>query len=106
MFPTRELLERSMSRIPIHELRRMGVSDEDIELARATQEAQRRTGTPVQSIGAIVGVVEPRRRHEPSPPVSLTDRALRRRGTYDQAALLLNQQALQESSPKPSSAVR
>ncbi len=89
-----------MSRIPIHELRRMGVSDEDIELARATQEAQRRTGAPIQSIGAIVGVVEPRRRHEPSPPVSLTDRALRRRGTYDQAALLLDQQALQESSPE------
>lgn len=89
-----------MSRIPIHELRRMGVSDEDIELARATQEAQRRTGAPVQSIGAIVGVVEPRRRHDPNPPVSLTDRALRRRGTYDQAALLLDQQALQESSPE------
>jgi DNA-binding transcriptional ArsR family regulator len=89
-----------MSRIPIHELRRMGVSDEDLALARATQEAQRRTGAPVQSIGAIVGVVEPRRRSNPSPPVSLADRALRRRGTYDQAALLLDQQALQESSPE------
>ena len=95
-----------MSRIPIHELRRMGVSDEDIELARATQEAQRRTGAPVQSIGAIVGVVEPRRRHEASPPVSLTDRALRRRGTYDQAALLLDQQALQESSPERAAMAR
>lgn len=89
-----------MSRIPIHELRRMGVSDEDLELARATQEAQRRTGAPVQSISVIVGAVGPRRRHDPSPPVSLTDRALRRRGTYDQAALLLDQQALQESSPE------
>lgn len=89
-----------MSRIPIHELRRMGVSDEDLELARATQEAQRRTGAPVQSIGVIVGAIGPRRRHDPSPPVSLTDRALRRRGTYDQAALLLDQQALQESSPE------
>ncbi len=89
-----------MSRIPIHELRRMGVSDEDLELARATQEAQRRTGAPVQSIGVIVGAVGPRRRHDSSSPVSLTDRALRRRGTYDQAALLLDQQALQESSPE------
>ena len=93
-----------MSRIPIHELRRMGVSDEDLELARATQEAQRRTGAPVQSIGVIVGAVQSRRRGElssrASVPVSLTDRALRRRGTYDQAALLLDQQALQESSPE------
>jgi DNA-binding MarR family transcriptional regulator len=89
-----------MSRIPIHELRRIGVSNEDLELARATQEAQRRTGSPIQSIGVIVGAVGPRRRHDPNPPVSLTDRALRRRGTYDQAALLLDQQALQESSPE------
>jgi DNA-binding transcriptional ArsR family regulator len=89
-----------MSRLTIQELRRMGFSDGDIELARATQEAQRRTGAPVQSIGAIVGAVQPRRRPEPPAPVSLTDRALRRRGTYDQAALLLDQQALQESSPE------
>ena len=31
-----------MSRIPIHELRRMGVSQEDIEAAQVTQAAQRR----------------------------------------------------------------
>ena len=87
-----------MSRIPIHELRRMGVSREDIEAAQITQEAQRRTGAPVQSIGVIVGAAKPRTRHNPNPPVSLTDRALRKRGTYDQAAMLLDQQALQESS--------
>ena len=90
-----------MSRIPIHELRRMGVSREDIEAAQITQEAQRRTGAPVQSIGVIVGAAKPRTRHNPNPPVSLTDRALRKRGTYDQAAMLLDQQALQESSPEP-----
>ena len=89
-----------MSRIPIHELRRMGVSREDIEAAQITQEAQRRTGAPVQSIGVIVGAAKPRTRHNPNPPVSLTDRALRKRGTYDQAAMLLDQQALQESSPE------
>ena len=89
-----------MSRIPIHELRRMGVSAEDIALAQATQEAQRRSGSPVQSLGVIVGVAQPRSPSNPNPPTSLTDRALRNRGTYDQAALLLDQQALQESSPE------
>ncbi len=69
-----------MSGTPLHELRRMGFSDGDIELARATQDAQRRTGAPVQSIGAIVGAVQPRRRPEPTAPVSLTERAMRRRG--------------------------
>ena len=35
-----------------------------------------------------------------NPPTSLTDRALRKRGAYDQAALLLDQQVLQESNPE------
>ena len=89
-----------MPRATIHELRRLGVSQEDIELARATQAAQRRNGAPVQSIAVLVGAAQPRPRYNPNPPASLTDRALRRRGTYDQAALLLDQQALQESSPE------
>jgi hypothetical protein len=89
-----------MPRATIHELRRSGVSQEDIELAKATQAAQRRNGVPVQSIAALVGAAQTRPRHNPNPPASLTDRALRRRGTYDQAALLLDQQALQESSPE------
>ena len=59
-----------MSRIPIQELRRMGVSQEDIEAAQITQAAQRRNGSPVQSIGVIVGAVQPRARHNPNPPVS------------------------------------
>lgn len=95
-----------MSRTTIKELRRMGVSLEDIEIAKATQEAQRRNGSPVQSLGVIVGVITPRERHNPNPPASLTDRAMRRRGTYDQAALLLDQQALQESSPERAAKAR
>jgi DNA-binding MarR family transcriptional regulator len=89
-----------MSRIPIQELRRMGVSAEDIETAKLTQLAQRRNGSPVQSIGVIVGAVEPRQRHNPNPPADLTDRAMRKRGTYDQAALLADQAALRERSPE------
>ena len=89
-----------MPRATIHELRRSGVSQEDIELAKATQAAQRRNGAPVQSIAVLVGAAQPRQRHNPNPPTSLTDRALRRRGTYDQAALLLDQQALQETNPE------
>ena len=89
-----------MTKISIGELRSMGVSEEDIALARTTQEAQRRTGSLVQSIGALVGLVRPRASSNTTPPTNLTDRALRRRGTYDQAALLLDQQALQESSPE------
>ena len=68
-----------MGRISLHELRRMGVSAEDIEAAKVTQLAQRRTGSPVQSIGVIVGAVEPRRRTNPNLPADLTDRAMRAR---------------------------
>ena len=95
-----------MPRATLHELRQSGVSQEDIELAKATQQAQRRNGVPVQSIAVLVGAAEPRQRHNPNPPADLTDRALRRRGTYDQAALLLDQQALQESSPERAAMAR
>ena len=89
-----------MSRIPIQELRRMGVPQEDIEIAKQTQAAQRRTGSPVQSIGVIVGAVQQRARYNPNPPVNLTDRAMRKRGTYDQLALGADQAALQERDPE------
>ena len=95
-----------MGRISLHELRRMGVSSEDIEAAKVTQLAQRRTGAPVQSIGVIVGAAEPRPRMNPNPPADLTARAMRKRGAYDQAALLLDQQALQESSPERAALAR
>lgn len=95
-----------MSRIPIHELRRLGITSEDIDMARTTQEAQRRNGSPVQSIAVLVGAAQPHQRPDPNQPVDLTDRALRRRGAYDQAALLLDQQALRESSLERASRAR
>lgn len=95
-----------MGRISLHELRHMGVSAEDIEAAKITQLAQRRTGSPVQSIGVIVGAAEQRQRPNPNPPTDLTARALHKRGAYDQAALLLNQQALRESSPERAAMAR
>ena len=95
-----------MGRISLHELRRMGVSAEDIETAKVTQLAQRRTGSPVQSIGVIVGAAEQRQRTNPNPPADLTARAMRKRGAYDQAALLLDQQALRESSPERAAMAR
>ena len=102
-----------MSRVSLRELRRMGVPQEDIDLALATQAAQRHNGSPVQSIAVLVGAVPPvhHRRDQPvdtpaSPALDLTERALRRRGTYDQAALLLDQRALQESSPERASRAR
>ncbi len=95
-----------MPRATIYELRQSGVSAEDIELAKATQEAQRRTGAPVQSIGAIIGVSEARQRHNHNLPTDLTGRALRKRGVYDQAALLADQQALHESSPERAAKAR
>lgn len=95
-----------MTRIPINELRRLGITSEDIDMARTTQEAQRRNGSPVQSIAVLVGASQPRQRPNPNPPVDLTDRALRRRGAYDQAALLLDQQALRESSPERAARAR
>lgn len=92
-----------MGRTSIRELREMGVSRDDIEMAQQTQAAQRRNGSPVQPIGVICGVVKERRRHGPKPPTNLanlTEVSARKRGKYDQAALLLNQQALAESSPE------
>lgn len=89
-----------MSRPSITELRQMGVSQEDIEMAKHTQAVQKRTGSPVRSLAAICGVVETRKRSNPNPPINLIDRAMRKRGTYDQAALLLDQQALQEKDPE------
>ena len=101
-----QLLGRGMSRISIGELRRMGVSLEDIEAAKVTQIAQRRTGSPVQSIGVIVGATQPRQKAAPNATVDLTARAMRKRGTYDQAALLADQAALREHSPERAAKAR
>lgn len=87
-----------MSRMPIHELRKMGVSQEDIEMAQETQRAQRRNGSPVLSIGVLCGVQD--RRSKSTTPTNINTKALRKGGVYDQAALLLNQQALNERDPE------
>ena len=85
----------------LRDLRAQGFSEEDLELARATQKAQRRTNARVQSFGEILGATTYRaqRREQPSPR-EFQDKAMRKRGVYDQAALLLDQQALRESSPE------
>ena len=88
-----------MSRIPIHELRRMGCPK---------RTSKRRRSRRRHSGGTAPGAVDRRHRRgrpaarpaQPEPARELTDRALRKRGTYDQAALLLDQQALQERSPE------
>ncbi len=66
--------------------------DGDIRTARIVQEAQRRTGSPVQTLGQIIDG----RPTSTSEPASLTDRQLRKRGRYGQAALLTDQEALAE----------
>lgn len=103
-----------MGSISIRELRLMGVSRDDIDMARATQEAQRRNGSPVQSLAVIVGVSTPRkitngvdrRFHLGGNPVEFNEKALRKRGSYGQAALLLDQVALSESSPERAARAR
>ena len=95
-----------MAHMSIRDLRQMGVSDEDIELARITQESQRRNGQPVQSLAVIAGIARPRQRRRSQEPVDLTARALRKRGAYDQAALLADQQALHERSPERAARAR
>lgn len=92
-----------MGRVSIRDLRRRGVSDDDISTARALQEAQRRSGAPVLPLTVIMGVSAPPRAstgRSAATVEDLTTRALRRRGAYDQAALLLDQRALGESSPE------
>lgn len=95
-----------MSEKTVRELRLMGVSPDDIETAKVVRAAQRRNGSPVQSIGVIVGAVTSRQSPNVNPPVDLTERALRKRGTYDQAALLVDQAALQERSQERASKAR
>jgi len=88
-----------MAKISIRALKRVyGISQEDIDLAHQTQEAQRKSGAPVLPIAVIVGVQD--RRPKASKPTDLIDRQLRKRGIYDQAALMLDRQALTERTPE------
>jgi hypothetical protein len=79
--------------ISTKELKRRGVSDQDIRTAHIVQDAQRRTGSPVQSIGQILNGQHP----IATEPANLTQRQLRKRGRYGAAALLTDQEALTES---------
>lgn len=92
-----------MARISIRELKKIhGISQADIDLARETQKAQDRAGAPVLPIAVLVGVQKRRRKAETNvtDEASLLDRQLRKRGGYDQAALMLDRQALAERSPE------
>lgn len=80
------------------ELRRRGYSDDDIRLAQNVQEANRRAGAPSRTLAEVLAGQQARPR--PAAPVEdLTARQLRRRGTYGQAALLVDQAALGERDP-------
>ncbi len=78
--------------ISAKELRRRGVPDDDIRTARIVQDAQRRTGSPVHTLGQIIDGRQP----VSADAASLTERQLRKRGRYGQAALLTDQEALAE----------
>jgi hypothetical protein len=75
------------------ELRRRGVSDENIRIARIVQDAQRRTGSPVNTLAQIIDGHPP----AATAPECLTKRQLRKRGRYGTAAILADQEALQEA---------
>lgn len=89
-----------MARTSIRALRSRGVSDEDIQFARELQDTQRRTGAPILPLTAILGLSNPKETRRAAVPIDLTTRALRRRGEYDKAALMLDQRALREKSPE------
>lgn len=86
-----------MGRLTMRNLREKGVSDCDLETARMLQKKQQYLGIPVQSLATICGILEPKK---PSPVIGFTEKAMRKQGAYDQAALLLQQKALSESSPE------
>jgi hypothetical protein len=79
--------------VSVKELHRRGYSEEDIALARITQDGQRRTGSHVQSLPTILSGKEPARQISPE---QLTARQLQKRGRIGGAALLLDQEALAE----------
>jgi len=106
-----------MGRMSIKELRRRGVPQEDIDQCRELQEQQRRHGVPVLPLVQMLNITDtvkisvPWDFHDHGNPsakyaarnrnvVNLTAKALRHRGEYDKAALLLDQRALLEKSPE------
>ena len=93
--------------LSLKEMRRQGYSDDDIQLAKAQQEAQKRAGAPFRSLGQIL-TGRPARRGPSNPAVvvDLTTRQLRRHGAYGQAALLADQAALSETDPQKAELAR
>jgi len=84
--------------LTIRDLRQLGVSAEDLQIAKQHQARQRAAGVPVQSLAVITGHASPR---PASNVADFTKAALGRRGgRYDQAAFLLDQAALNEASPE------
>jgi hypothetical protein len=102
-----------VGRKSIKELLLGGVTKEDIEAAIAFQKNQRAAGVTPLPIEQIVGASKPRVRipHTTidSPAqrmVDFTMKALRKRGVYEQAALLIDQHALLEKSPERAAMAR
>ena len=91
-----------MTRISIRELVEIhGVSQADIELAKITQNAQRKTNGWADPLAVICGVQESRKKSDVViSQEELLKRQRRRRGEYDQAALLLDRKAIAEKSPE------
>ena len=85
--------------VSIAELHRRGYRDDDIALAKLTQDAHRRAGAPYRTLNEILNG-QPAQPRPAAPPEDLTARQLRRRGRYGQAALLTDQAALQEKDPE------
>ena len=82
--------------VSLKELRRRGHSDEDIRLARLTQDGARRSGGPARSLAQILAG-RPARSLSEASVEDLTPRQLRRQGSYGQAALIAKQAALSDT---------
>lgn len=82
--------------VSLKELRRRGHSDEDIRLARLTQDGARRSGGPARSLAQILAG-RPARSLSEASVEELTPRQLRRQGSYGQAALIAKQAALSDA---------
>lgn len=92
-----------MPRLSKRDMFAMGYTVEDVKAAKVVQDQQRRLNQPVDTVPQILGAQQKR---SPAKPVDLTERALRKTGGYEQAARLLDVQALSESSPARANTAR
>lgn len=95
-----------MGRTTLRELRDAGITEPDIALAVQTQVAQRESGRPVLDLGVICGLKKPKAKSKSASVIDLTKRQLKQRGGLGQAALLVDQAALLESSPETAEQLR